>query len=298
MGWIDGSGKPYLENRYTTTSRTTPIFAKDISDSLISSEQNDTTLRLRFTREIFPCATDENDAQHNVRQIEVGTTRAIFAFNNDDPNCDGSAECTPQYHGNNRGKDFINFLTGATEEVPMPPDVEFYDLVNTNFTIPAVDTTYYCKYMKFPDLSTLRHIIRVDPVISAGMEGSIHHMTTTNCESFNPIHLGVEGVCSDINIDELAANGTVCSAINMEWAIGRREFYYPEHVGLPLGGVDNENLYIRFQWHYDNPNEIVGQTDSSGLRFYYTQTLRENSAMIMSAGYRPYYSIMIPPGVD
>eukprot|EP01084_Bolivina_argentea_P149057 260473_1 len=37
IGWIDDSGEPHLQSRYTSTQRSTPIFFHDISDTITLS---------------------------------------------------------------------------------------------------------------------------------------------------------------------------------------------------------------------------------------------------------------------
>eukprot|EP01084_Bolivina_argentea_P296317 510327_1 len=299
IGWIDDLGEAHLQSRYTSTQRSTPIFFADISDTITESEQNANVTRISFFRETFPCKTSDHDDAHNVRQVEIGTSRVIFAWNDNNPNCDDSEECTPANHQSNRGKEFINFLTGSTPQVEMPDDVEIFDMLNDNYNVAPLDTVNYCKYMRFDisDIDIVRHIIRVDPNIESSSEAYVHHIVVTHCESFNTVHLGLEDICSNIDTQALAANGTVCTSIIMEWASGRKAFYYPEHVGLELGGTATDRLeYVRFNWHYDNPSLSSDIVDSSGLRWYFTATLREDTAMILMNGFLPYNNRLFIPG--
>ncbi|XP_045878939.1 dopamine beta-hydroxylase isoform X2 [Meles meles] len=71
-------------------------------------------------------------------------------------------------------------------------------------------------------------------------------------------------------------------------------FYYPEEAGLAFGGAGSSR-FLRLEVHYHNPLEIQGRRDSSGIRLYYTATLRRFDAGIMELGlvYTPLMAI--PP---
>ena len=56
--------------------------------------------------------------------------------------------------------------------------------------------------------------------------------------------------------------------------------------------------YVRLQYHYDNPNQKSDVYDSSGLRIYYTPTLRDNEAGLIEFGIRLGAWQFIPPGMS
>lgn len=60
--------------------------------------------------------------------------------------------------------------------------------------------------------------------------------------------------------------------------MGAAKFTYPKEVGLPFGG-SNYNPYIRIEIHYNNPNEVAGVVDSSGMRIKYVDKLRKYDAV-------------------
>eukprot|EP01084_Bolivina_argentea_P023842 44529_1 len=171
-----------------------------------------------------------------------------------------------------------------------------FDLININYTIPSVDTIYYCKYFKFPQLSQLHHIIRADAIISPGNEDIVHHIVISTCSHFNPLHLGIGGICNDIKHKLI---GTICEQKSIiMWAKGMGPFIYPKHVGLELRSNNNNNSaeYVQVEWHYNNPNKIKNTLDNSGIRITYTSLLRPYSVDIMRVS-SITHTIFIPGGI-
>ena len=50
--------------------------------------------------------------------------------------------------------------------------------------------------------------------------------------------------------------------------------------------------------HYDNPNNIVGAQDYSGVTIYYTDNLRQYDAGMIQLGYVVYDSMFVPNGIE
>ena len=77
------------------------------------------------------------------------------------------------------------------------------------------------------------------------------------------------------------------------WAPGEPPFALPENVGFPLGNastISNTNsgdrgyVSYRLENHYDNPNLVQGQVDSSGVKLYYSLESREHMAGYLMIG--------------
>ncbi|XP_011382356.1 dopamine beta-hydroxylase [Pteropus vampyrus] len=85
-----------------------------------------------------------------------------------------------------------------------------------------------------------------------------------------------------------------CRHVLAAWALGAKAFYYPEEAGLAFGGAGSSR-FLRLEVHYHNPLRMQGRRDSSGIRLYYTATLRRFDAGIMELGlvYTPVMAI--PP---
>merc|ERR1719204_1704480 len=100
----------------------------------------------------------------------------------------------------------------------------------------------------------------------------------------------------------MASNSSGCRAgqVLYSWAVGRKEFYFPPHVGLEVGGMASDRVqYVLLEMHYDNRDERAGFVDSSGLRLYYTTELREHAAGVLMVGLSPEpVGQVLPNGLD
>ncbi|XP_020625361.1 DBH-like monooxygenase protein 1 [Orbicella faveolata] len=138
------------------------------------------------------------------------------------------------------------------------------------------------------------NICEVEPVIQVGHEGVVHHMLLYECnDTFPDHHLNYTGHCYTRNMPPAIAECTGGSAM-AAWAIGGKEFYFPEKAGFPLGRADSPKVVI-LEIHYDNPEEKEGLIDSSGMRIYYTKQLRKYDAGILQVGAGVDYTMLIPP---
>eukprot|EP01083_Nonionella_stella_P039805 108280_1 len=67
------------------------------------------------------------------------------------------------------------------------------------------------------------------------------------------------------------------------WAPGDEGWALPDEVGFPMfDNVNNQAIHLEI--HYDNPSLIEGRKDSSGLRFFYSNTERTHRAGILQVG--------------
>ena len=69
---------------------------------------------------------------------------------------------------------------------------------------------------------------------------------------------------------------------------------YPEEAGLPVGGA-NFSRYLMLEVHYNNPELLKNQVDSSGIRLYYSKKLRKYDAAILEIGLEYTDKNSIPP---
>ncbi|XP_067826122.1 dopamine beta-hydroxylase-like isoform X2 [Heptranchias perlo] len=135
------------------------------------------------------------------------------------------------------------------------------------------------------------YVIEYEPVIVTGNEALIHHMEVFQCSpQFDRIP-PYNGPCdSKMKPERL----NYCRHVLAAWAMGAQAFYYPEDVGLVIGGA-NSSKYLRLEVHYHNPLRVEGRLDQSGIRLFHTPTLRKFNAGIMELGlvYTPVMAI--PP---
>ena len=150
-------------------------------------------------------------------------------------------------------------------------------------------------------MNDTHHVIQIDPVIQEENSGVVHHMLLYACpeQLVNLSHVGTGSDCSDMteNMPGVDCRGGVTF---YAWAIGGGNYYFPEHVGLEIGGDAVDAMkYVLLETHYDNPNRNPNIIDSSGLRLHYTPTLREHSAGILMIGMSSSpKGQFIPPGID
>eukprot|EP00484_Ammonia_sp_Unknown_P001510 CAMPEP_0197021526 /NCGR_PEP_ID=MMETSP1384-20130603/2418_1 /TAXON_ID=29189 /ORGANISM="Ammonia sp." /LENGTH=642 /DNA_ID=CAMNT_0042449369 /DNA_START=26 /DNA_END=1950 /DNA_ORIENTATION=- len=297
MGWVDDNqDKYYLQRRHSVSlSRRFPVFDEDLTDDMLDAWQEDGVTRLHFKRALFPCADEEDPF---VKQIIMGTTFVIFAFNQNDPICNGEddVKCDPLAHDmQSMGSQSVNFFSGESSVVAMPDEYETFDFLMGNYSVPPLDTTYHCKFIHLPEaIQNATHLIRMDPIIQEGNEGAVHHIIVYWCTDFDEEYMNFEEDCNEFaNMPDFAGKHCRSEVALSGWAVGAADFYFPEDVGFPIQGFQ----YALLEIHYDNPDELTDIVDSSGMRLYWTQELREYDAGRFAAG-APYSAIWVPGDTD
>ncbi|XP_044120145.1 dopamine beta-hydroxylase [Neovison vison] len=173
----------------------------------------------------------------------------------------------------------------------LPSDLHTMEIRAPDVLIPGRKTTYWCHITELPDGFSRHHIVMYEPIVTKGNEALVHHMEVFQCSAQFERVPPFSGPCdSKMKPDQL----NYCRHVLAAWALGAKAFYYPEEVGLAFGGAGSSR-FLRLEVHYHNPLEIRGRRDSSGIRLYYTATLRRFDAGIMELGlvYTPLMAI--PP---
>nr|XP_020009224.1 dopamine beta-hydroxylase [Castor canadensis] len=179
-------------------------------------------------------------------------------------------------------------------EVPtpaMPADTRTMEIRSPDVLIPGQETTYWCYITELPQGFSRHHIVMYEAIVTEGNEALVHHMEVFQCAAEFESFPHFSGPCdSKMKPERL----NYCRHVLAAWALGAKAFYYPEEAGLPFGGPGSSR-YLRLEVHYHNPLKIQGRRDSSGIRLYYTSTLRQFDAGIMELGlvYTPVMAI--PP---
>ncbi|CAF0824212.1 unnamed protein product [Didymodactylos carnosus] len=186
-------------------------------------------------------------------------------------------------------------LLKSQEKFPtISNDALHYDFLNSNVTIPNVDTTYWCKRFELPSdiVKEPHHIIRFDGVVSPQSEGVVHHMELFHCNI--PPEKEVPEYNRPCTAEQKPMGLTECRRVIGAWALGAANFSYPKEAGGTIGGK-HQSKYVVLEVHFNNPDLKAGIIDHSGIRIYYTRELRKNDAAIMEVGleYNPKNSI--PP---
>ncbi|KAJ6619009.1 hypothetical protein lerEdw1_014923 [Lerista edwardsae] len=249
---------------------------------LIRAQKTPEGLYLLFKRSFGTC--DPKDYL-----IEDGTVHLIY----------GILEApVPSLHAVNvsalrwKGLQRVQLLKPKISVPEMPSDTMTMEIRAPNVEVPDQETTYWCYITELPDGFAKHHIIKYEPVITKGNEALVHHMEVFQCAAQFDTFPHYSGPCdSKMKPERL----NFCRHVLAAWAMGAQAFYYPEEAGLVFGGPSSSR-YLRLEVHYHNPLELKGRQDSSGIRLYYTASLRRYDAGIMELGlvYTPVMAI--PPG--
>jgi len=236
---------------------------------------------LKFKRKFDTC--DPRD-----RKLEVGSTKVVFAYHSEDP-----VSSTEMKHHEFRGAKTILLLNNMDKRNINETGWRKFDFTAKNVTIPVKETTYWCSLLKGPELRSKHHITKVVPNIQKGNEGFVHHLTLFECfGNFNESDFNHGVDCSQrANMPYLKCRS---STIVAGWAVGGDGFYFPSHAGYPIGASDSPKNFL-LEMHYDNPQHIQGQRDSSGLSIYYTDKLRKYDAGNAAVGVRVKGWMIVPP---
>ncbi|XP_004593508.2 dopamine beta-hydroxylase [Ochotona princeps] len=186
----------------------------------------------------------------------------------------------------------VQLLKPELPEPALPPDTRTMEVRAPHVLIPDQETTYWCHMAELPRGFARHHIVMYEPIVSEGNEALVHHMEVFQCSAEFESFPHFSGPCdSKMKPERL----NYCRHVLAAWALGAKAFYYPEEAGLAFGGPGSSR-YLRLEVHYHNPLRMEGRRDSSGIRLYYTATLRRFDAGIMELGlvYTPVMAI--PPG--
>uniref|UniRef100_A0A8C5QVA4 Dopamine beta-hydroxylase n=1 Tax=Leptobrachium leishanense TaxID=445787 RepID=A0A8C5QVA4_9ANUR len=192
----------------------------------------------------------------------------------------------------NKGLQRVQLLKPEREHLPtLPPDVRSLVVQAPDVLVPNQETTYWCYISELPKNFTKHHIVMYEPVITKGLEGVVHHIQVFQCSFDDETIPHFSGPCDSKMKPEKLKH---CRRVIAVWTMGAEPFYYPEDAGLAFGGPGSSR-FLRLEVHYHNPLILKGLIDSSGIRLYYTPTLRKFDAGIMELGlvYTPLMAI--PP---
>ncbi|XP_077324317.1 dopamine beta-hydroxylase [Lithobates pipiens] len=247
---------------------------------LLSARQTPEGLYLVFKRPFITC--DPKDYL-----IEDGTVHLIYAVL-EKPFHSLSAINISTLH---RGLQRVQLLKPEIRTPPLPDDVLTMDVLAPDVVIPDKETTYWCYITELPQHFPKHHIVMYEPAITKGHEAIVHHIEVFQCSEDYDTIPHYSGPCDSKMKPEKLNH---CRHVLAAWAMGAKPFYYPQDVGLSFGGA-RSSRFLRLEVHYHNPLELKGLHDSSGIRLYYTPSLRKFDAGIMELGlvYTPVMAI--PP---
>nr|XP_039269147.1 DBH-like monooxygenase protein 1 homolog [Styela clava] len=289
VGWVK-NGAVTVTDRHGGSSNTYPPIDPQQNIEVLGGKELDGWTMIKFSRQIAACE-EEYD-----REISTNTERLIWACGNTDPT--GDDLVSGDYHNTDRGVESIYFFEPSTNfaDLPTGPTYDTFDVLASNFLIPAERTYYNCILYKLPDFGGKQHIVKWEPVIQFGNEPYLHHMLIYRCGDImeNESELAKDDRCYSPNM----AHFDTCTTIVFEWLLGAGAMTFPAEAGFPVGGP-GDPVYVQLEIHYNNPNVVAGVCDNSGYRFTYTPTLRKYDVGVLQIGnYVNPKEHFIPPGAE
>ncbi|XP_074648518.1 DBH-like monooxygenase protein 1 isoform X2 [Tubulanus polymorphus] len=285
VGWVTNSGHVHFQDMHAS-GRYRPKIDTSQDYHLLASGENEHFTMFKFRRKLLPC--DDND-----QQIKYGTSRIIYAWGDKDP----ESFITFPYHGKNRGSislTLLDYNRPVQLQIHRELYMKYFDVRMDSDNLPHKDTIYWCKQFKLPEFSKKVHVIEIKPLIQPGHESLVHHILVYLCSSFVS-HFSSRSGRQCLYDQMMPANVSTCEVVMFAYAIGMKGLVFPVNVGYPLGG-DDPARYMLFEVHYDNPRMKKGIRDQSGLRFYYTERLRQHDAGVLEVGHTVWWPpMLIPP---
>uniref|UniRef100_A0A8C4LNH7 DOMON domain-containing protein n=1 Tax=Equus asinus TaxID=9793 RepID=A0A8C4LNH7_EQUAS len=184
------------------------------------------------------------------------------------------------------------------DDLDVPEDSIIHDLEITDFLIPEDDTTYACTFLPLPIVSKKHHIYKFEPKLVHHNETMVHHILVYACGNASTLPTGI----SDCYGADPAFS--LCSQVIVGWAVGGTSYQFPDDVGISLG-TPLDPQWIRLEIHYRRCCEMHAASfcslcvyDSSGIRMYYTATLRKYDMGVLQLGFFTFPIHFIPPGAE
>ncbi|KAF2361340.1 Copper type II ascorbate-dependent monooxygenase C-terminal [Trinorchestia longiramus] len=316
VGWVH-SGKAYLQDRHGL-GNLEPAVDRFQDWTIVSGYENDTHTVLHVSRPLNTCDP------LNDHVISNDTSRVLWAYHPDDPVDPDSPRPRLHYHGDFRRGARSVFLLDRDPGLGYGLAGDAYDQNTASYTSgsskdkkeeeseihtwtlnsPGVEvkgdmaTIYWCKLFRKPLLVQKNHIIKFEPIFSAGNERHVHHIVVSECTSDDPSVVATMEQLADSSGGQCYSNNMVhllkaCSHVVVAWAVGSKGLTLPPETGYPLS-PNGPSIFL-MQIHYDNPDNRHFQ-DHSGIRVHYTHKLRNFDAGVLSVGLEPIWKHLIPPG--
>ncbi|KAJ3322743.1 DBH-like monooxygenase protein 1 [Boothiomyces sp. JEL0866] len=274
-----------LEDRYATTYGQ-PNLAAVQSSKLLSSYQTSTVTAFTFQRSISSCSND------STALLMDQPMWFIYAVGNDNT----FQKHSPGYNGQGLVDLSQNYFKNYVEP-SLDSNTTVIPVTAPSINIPGETTTYCYHYV---DINSLipekRHIIKEGTAINHPF---VHHIVGYFCESPPTEFTSPDKYFCNIyrpgGKDTITYNNT-CSLIKLAWAKGGVDRLFPVDVGKPIGSDSGYTRHLMIEIHYNNPNQVSGQTDpGSGFNLTVTKNLRPKEVGMITSGVSQEF-ILLPPG--
>ncbi|XP_069693146.1 MOXD1 homolog 2-like [Periplaneta americana] len=284
--WVR-DGQVFFQDRYAR-GRGEPELDPSQDYELLLGYENGTHTVIRFRRRYDTC--DPHDYT-----ITNDTMRMLFSYHSSDPT--GGLGSLP-YHGPMyRGTRSLYLMEKLQLEERLPENVLSWELRNPTMKMSGADDNFYwCKIFQLPRMRLKHHIVKYEPIHKSGSSAHITHIVVYECqgnEAEFEINSRDQGqVCYQPSVPPLLYN---CNNMVMAWAVGTEGFSFPPEAGYPISH-DSGPRYFMMKTHYINSVQGTDIADISGIRVYYTASLRRFDAGVLSVGLDPNWRHIIPPG--
>ncbi|XP_070582215.1 dopamine beta-hydroxylase-like [Ptychodera flava] len=275
--WKTKSGNLRLKDTWTDDTGIVHIDGRQ--NVRVTGYSHDSTTEIISLKRKF----DNCDPEDYV--IEDGTVDLIYVTADDRFSSLNGLNVSEYKNGLQR----VQLLKSQMPVPSFPDDVMILDVLAPSVEIPNSTTTYWCSTHRLPELTNKHHIIRFESIIPAESQGIVHHMEVFLCE--DDVTEMYNAPCQTESKPKPIES---CKHVLGAWAMGAQPFSYPKEAGVPLGG-DNFPKFVVLEVHYNNLEQKAGIIDHSGIRFYYTPTLRPQDAGIMELGLIYTPKMAIPP---
>ncbi|XP_050094650.1 MOXD1 homolog 2-like [Anopheles aquasalis] len=301
IGWVD-QGQVHFQDRHVKKHGDgQPLVDSSQDYVLLLGYENQTHTVLRFKRKLDTC-----DVAYDV-PITNDTMRVIFMYHEKEPHgayyTPGSLPDPAEAFKQARSL----FLTQRINQTPLKPDprLKTLELLNQDVNLPQGDgTLHWCKMFKLNDINRKHHLIRYEPVFDSSTSASyVYHMILHECQGSSPELeiMSRENGCPCYKADRSILT---CNSIVAAWTRGSEGFSFPNQVGYPLES-NQARFYLmethysqsvsEYSWPFHKPKAMV---DNSGLKLFYTSSLRPHDAGVLSVGMDPNWRHIIPPGQE
>ena len=266
VGYQGPSGEFVLENR----------FAEGFVQPELSNEQR---YNIRFKegdqRDGVTAFVFEKKNKADCLQNQVDVTKDswqwfIYAFSDENT--------FAQHEEGKYGNKYVKLGASKSISVNEVRDIEDADeftIVQPEVTIPTNETTYCYTLHKLPE-GKKNFILSERPSSSNEL---LHHLVVYSCFGLSDEVKATAG--SEPNCDyETFVNP--CTGFLTEWAPGMSGRTFEDGYGKPFGSDSYE--YVMLETHYNNPDGIEGETDSSGYTFVYDDKQVETEIGTLTLG--------------
>ncbi len=280
LGYRDDEGEFVLENRFAA-GFVTPELSNDQTNNirLVEGDQRD-----GVTAFVFEKKNKADCLQNQVDVTKDSWQWFIYAFSDDNT--------LAQHAAGKNGKKYVKLGTGRTisvNEARDVPDSEEFSIIQPEITISTNETTYCYSLHKLPE-GAKNFILGERPTSSSDL---LHHLVVYSCyglpEEEAQALLGQEPTCG------LGVQNP-CFGFVAEWAPGMTGRTFEPGFGKPFGSDSYE--YVMLETHYNNPEGLEGQTDSSGYTFLYNDQPVETEIGTLTLGDIEVTGWTLEPGRD